>query len=198
MLENLLTVGIAVLIAYAAILWLGIAVWAYRDIRERTHDSASQVMAVLLVFLFNVPGIILYLILRPHETLTESYERRLESEALIRDLAEARRSCPNCQHAVQEDFLLCPHCRTQLQAPCSECGKALELDWSACPYCGTTGPQAASAPPAVSAATAMSQPPEPDENGSPAPTTAKASPASPRSRSGSSSKSRAEAKGRGV
>jgi RNA polymerase subunit RPABC4/transcription elongation factor Spt4 len=141
--ESILAVVVAILIAYGAVLWLGIIVWTYRDIRERTRDTASQVMAALLVVLFNIPGLFLYLILRPTETLTEAYERRLEGEALIRELAEHRRSCPSCQAPVREDFLLCPQCRTKLQEPCSDCGRALELSWAACPYCGAQGPQPA-------------------------------------------------------
>ena len=31
--ESLLAVGVAILIAYGAVLWLGIIVWIYRDIR---------------------------------------------------------------------------------------------------------------------------------------------------------------------
>ena len=141
--ESILAVVVAILIAYGAVLWLGIIVWTYRDIRERTRDTASQVMAALLVVLFNVPGLFLYLILRPTETLTDAYERRLEGEALIREMAEHRRSCPSCQALVREEFLLCPQCRTKLQEPCSDCGRALELSWAACPYCGAQGPQPA-------------------------------------------------------
>jgi cbb3-type cytochrome oxidase subunit 3/predicted RNA-binding Zn-ribbon protein involved in translation (DUF1610 family) len=150
--ESLLAVAVAVLIAYGAVLWLGIIVWIYRDIRERTRDTASQIMAGLLVVLFNIPGLFLYLILRPHETLIEAYERRLEGEALIRELAEQRRSCPSCDAPIREEFLLCPQCRTRLQEPCSGCRRALELTWNACPYCGVAGPgkTAASEPPELS------------------------------------------------
>jgi RNA polymerase subunit RPABC4/transcription elongation factor Spt4 len=130
----------AVLIAYAVILWLGTIVWTYRDIRERTRDSWSQTVAVLLVLLFNIPGLVRYLILRPRDTLAEVYERRLEAEALLRDLPETR-SCPTCLRAVREDYLLCPFCRTKLREVCSGCGRTLDLLWSACPYCGAQGPQ---------------------------------------------------------
>ena len=132
---------VAVLIAYAVILWVGTIVWAYRDIRERTRDGWSQAVAVALVVFFNIPGLGLYLILRPRETLTEAYERRLEAEALMREMPE-RLSCPKCDRPVKEDFLLCPYCRTSLRQPCLGCGRALELAWDACPYCGAQGPQA--------------------------------------------------------
>lgn len=171
--ESVLALVAAILIAYAVILWLGTIVWVYRDIRERTRDSWSHTVSVLMIVLFNIPGLILYLVLRPRETLLETYERRLETEALIRELPE-RGACPRCQRAVQADFLLCPYCRAALREPCSACGRALELSWSACPYCGAQGPQQVVASPAtpVGAAppfhqAAPSTPPAPGQATSP-------------------------------
>ncbi|MEX2158206.1 MAG: zinc ribbon domain-containing protein [Dehalococcoidia bacterium] len=144
----------AVLIAYAVILLLGMGVWAYRDIKQRTHDGWAQAFAVGMVVLFNILGLVLYLILRPNETLTETYERRLETEALLRELPE-QRACSRCDRVARDDFLLCPHCRTVLREPCLGCGRTLELEWAICPYCGAQGPQSirsgatASAPPPV-------------------------------------------------
>jgi RNA polymerase subunit RPABC4/transcription elongation factor Spt4 len=156
--QFLLSLLAAVLIAYAVILLLGMGVWAYRDIKQRTHDGWAQAFAVGMVVLFNIPGLILYLILRPNETLTETYERRLETEALLRELPQ-QRTCSRCGRVAREDFLICPHCRTVLREPCLGCGRTLELEWSACPYCGAQGPQSirigatasapASAPPPV-------------------------------------------------
>jgi len=139
--QSAFAVVAAILIAYGVILWIGTIVWTYRDIRERTRDSWSQTVAVALVVLFNIPGLIIYLILRPGETLSEAYERRLENEAIRRDLAEQLRSCPNCSRPAEEDFLLCPYCRARLREPCASCSRPLELSWVACPYCGSTGPQ---------------------------------------------------------
>jgi RNA polymerase subunit RPABC4/transcription elongation factor Spt4 len=141
----------ALLIAYAVILLVGMGIWTYRDIRQRTHDGWSQAVAVALVVILNIPGLVLYLVIRPGETLTEAYERRLETEALLRELPE-RRTCPRCDRVAREEFLLCPHCRTVLREPCLGCGRALELEWSVCPFCGASGPQAVraatSSPPA--------------------------------------------------
>lgn len=150
--ESIVALVVAVLIAYAVILWLGTVVWTYRDIRERTADGWSQSVSIALVVLFNIPGLVLYLILRPHETLTEVYERRLEAEALMRDMPEPRPSCPTCKRGLGDRFLLCPYCRTQLRQPCSSCKQPLELNWVMCPYCAAPGPQAASAPPPAPAA----------------------------------------------
>lgn len=162
-LESTIAFIVAILIAYGVILWLGIIVWAYRDIRERTRDGASQTIAALLVVLFNLPGLFLYLLLRPHETLTEAYERRLQNEALTHDLAEQRRSCPSCQRPVNSDFLVCPHCRAKLREPCASCGRGLEPGWVACPYCGAQPGQSSLAPaaPPDAAPTATAQTPPP-------------------------------------
>jgi hypothetical protein len=140
---SIIAIVAAVLIAYAVILWLGTILWAYRDIRERTRDGMTQTIALLLVVIFNIPGLILYMILRPRETLSEAYERRLEAELLMREAPETV-SCPGCLRHAREDFVICPYCRTKLRERCTSCGKHLDLQWSACPYCGAPGPQPAS------------------------------------------------------
>ena len=156
--ESAVAVIVAVLIAYAVILWLGTVVWTYRDIRDRTRDGWFHVGATLLVLLFNIPGLFLYMLLRPPETLAEAYERRIEAEALMREMPQEHAKCPRCQRAVNEEFLLCPNCRTNLREPCLGCGRPLELSWIACPYCGAQGPQAATAAAAAPSPAAPQRP----------------------------------------
>lgn len=171
--ESSVALIVAILIAYGVVLWLGTIVWTYRDIRERTQDGWSQSVSILLVVIFNIPGLFLYLILRPNETLTEAYERRLEAEALMRDLPDPRPACPSCQRTLNDDFLVCPHCRTQVKAPCSSCARALELSWVICPYCAAPGPQAAAATAPTQEARPPSAPPsaQPARSTSPQATT---------------------------
>jgi hypothetical protein len=162
--ESIVALTVAILIAYAVVLWVGTIVWTYRDIRERTRDGWSQAVSVALVLVFNIPGLFLYLILRPRETLTEAYERRLEAEALMREMPE-RAVCTRCDRPVGEEFLLCPYCRTTLREPCLGCGRTLELSWSACPYCGANGPQASvtAGPPVAAPMAEPSSPPSTDD-----------------------------------
>lgn len=174
--QSALAVVAAFLIAYAVILWLGTIVWTYRDIRERTRDGWSQTFALALVVLFNIPGLILYMILRPGETLSEAYERRLENEAIRRDLAGQLRSCPSCSRPVEEDFLVCPHCRARLREACGSCGKPLELSWAACPYCGAPGPQPVTAAMAAAGSPSLGSPSVPDAYSTPAANPAATSP----------------------
>jgi len=119
---------------YGAIVWLAVAIWTYRDIRDRTRDISSQWLAVLLVLVFNLPGLFLYLMLRPRETLAEQYERSLEAEALLQEL-QGQQLCPACRRTVREDYLACPYCRTGLRDVCVQCGRAVGFDWVVCPYC---------------------------------------------------------------
>jgi len=147
----------AILIAYVFILWLGTIFWVYRDIRERTRDGWSHAISVALVALLTLPGLILYLMIRPRDTLLEAYERRLETEALIGDMPE-RRICPGCQRPARPDYLVCPHCRTGLRQACKSCHKPLELTWVACPYCAATGPQQMTMPAAPPIPSAAPQP----------------------------------------
>ena len=120
--------------AYLLVFWISIIAWTYRDIRERSRDAAFQVVAVLLVLVFNVLGLIIYLILRPRETLAEAYARSLEEEALLQELEE-QGICPSCKRYITSEFIICPYCRTQLKEPCSKCGRPLSFNWLACPYC---------------------------------------------------------------
>ena len=142
--ENAATLGATVAGAYVLVLWIGIIAWTYRDIRDRTRDTAFQIVAVLLVLVFNIPGWIIYMILRPDETLAEAYSRSLEEEALLQELEE-QSICPSCRRYVSADFVICPHCRTQLKEPCTSCDRALNFNWVACPYCTTPKPVAAAA-----------------------------------------------------
>ena len=122
--------------AFLVALWLSLVFWTWRDIRARSQDRFLRVLAPLLVLLLNLPGVIVYLILRPRLTLEEEYERALEEEALLSGI-ESHRACPGCSRQTQNDWLLCPHCHTRLRKSCARCGRLLELPWNLCPYCGT-------------------------------------------------------------
>jgi RNA polymerase subunit RPABC4/transcription elongation factor Spt4 len=135
--QNSLKVLAAMIITYIIVLWVSFVIWVYRDIRDRTRDPFFQAVAVFLVLVFNFPGLWLYLILRPQQTLAEAYARSLEEEALLQDLEE-QKICPNCHRRVADDFLVCPSCRTQLKEACSNCSRPLYYSWLVCPFCGTS------------------------------------------------------------
>jgi RNA polymerase subunit RPABC4/transcription elongation factor Spt4 len=121
--------------AYLFALYLGMIVWTVRDIRARSRDALAHILAVALVAVFNVPGLLVYMLLRPHSTVAEEYERSLAEEAILQELEE-RRVCPGCRRRVETDFIICPHCHHQLRLRCTGCGRLLNPGWDVCPYCG--------------------------------------------------------------
>lgn len=115
----------------------GIAIWTFRDIRARSRDILAQMLATLLVIVLPIIGFVVYLMLRPRETLADAYERSLEQEALLQAIEEPE-VCPGCGQRVRSDYLHCPDCRTRLKRACPACARPLHLQWSLCPYCGTS------------------------------------------------------------
>ncbi len=128
---------VSILAAIATALWISLIIWTFRDMRARSRDVFAQVLAALVVAVLNIPGLLVYLILRPRETLTEQYERALEEEALLQEI-EGRSVCAGCGHAVKDAWRLCPFCHTKLKKPCLQCGELLELPWTICPFCEQT------------------------------------------------------------
>ncbi len=151
---NVLQILIAAGVAYFVGFTFALVIWTFRDIQSRSQDIVVQILATLWVAIMNLPGLLIYLILRPSNTLVEAYERSLEEESLLQDI-ENRLACPNCQQRVQADFLVCPNCLTQLKKQCAHCSRVLLLKWSMCPFCAhevpvVVPPPAPERPPAAS------------------------------------------------
>jgi RNA polymerase subunit RPABC4/transcription elongation factor Spt4 len=119
--------------------WIAMIIWVYRDMRVRSRDIFAQLAMTVIVAVLTAPGWLIYLLLRPRETLSEAYERSLEEEALLQEIEE-KSACPGCGQNVQDDWQACPHCHTRLKKPCVHCHKMLELSWQICPYCTTNQP----------------------------------------------------------
>lgn len=125
--------------AFLAALWLALIVWTYRDIRNRHRDRLVHILATALVGVLNLPGILVYLILRPSRTLEEEYQQTLEEEALLQSIEDLA-LCPGCERRVKENWIICPNCQTKLKKACHHCGRLMELSWNICPYCATPAP----------------------------------------------------------
>jgi RNA polymerase subunit RPABC4/transcription elongation factor Spt4 len=90
-----------------------------------------------MVAVLTLPGLIVYFLIRPRETLSEAYEHALEQEALLQAIEEPE-VCPGCGAKVRDAFIYCPYCHTHLKKQCVACGEVLELDWHICPFCGAS------------------------------------------------------------
>jgi hypothetical protein len=102
------------------LIWGAVALWVYHDAERRNH---SGLLWGLFVFIGNILGLIIYLIVRVSSSDTST------------DLSAAAK-CPNCAKPIQATYVACPHCGVNLAKKCAHCGKHAELDWKVCPYCG--------------------------------------------------------------
>jgi RNA polymerase subunit RPABC4/transcription elongation factor Spt4 len=126
--------------AYIVVLWLACAFWVLNDMRRRHREPAvpfiaAAAMVVASPVLFPL-ALIVYRIVRPGETLAEAREREL-TERLEELDAELDLACPGCSASVEEDWLVCPVCRTKLAHRCANCGRTMGLDWTLCGWCGS-------------------------------------------------------------
>ncbi|TMC21251.1 MAG: zinc ribbon domain-containing protein [Chloroflexi bacterium] len=135
-LQGLVGPLIACTITFLVIFWVSLVIWTFRDIRSRTQDFLTQILATVLVFIFFVPGLFVYMILRPPQTIAEISERQLEEESLLAEMTE-RQTCSNCHARIESDFQICPSCGQKLKRPCPKCERLLELRWTFCPYCAS-------------------------------------------------------------
>lgn len=126
-------------VLYLFVVWLAAAYWAFRDMHDRTENPvlpylASALILVATPFLF-VLGVVVYRVVRPAERLGDVYERNLAEEALLAEV-ETIRTCRGCDRRVNEDWIICPWCRTRLNRVCPNCERLVGLDWTLCAWCG--------------------------------------------------------------
>lgn len=103
------------------IIWIFVIIWVYRDAERR---GMSGVLWALLVFIGNLIGLVIYLIVRQENLRPPVKEKSLT------------RLCPSCQKSVTQDFAFCPHCGKSLQPVCRACGRPVDFAWKVCPHCG--------------------------------------------------------------
>lgn len=104
------------------VLWGAVSVWVYYDAERRGH---SGLLWGLFVFIGNIIGLIIYLILRVSSPDPAAAPAPAESGP-----------CPKCGRPVQKSFVACPYCGIELSGTCGQCGKNVEPAWRVCPYCG--------------------------------------------------------------
>jgi RNA polymerase subunit RPABC4/transcription elongation factor Spt4 len=86
----------------------------------------NGILWALLVFIGNLIGLLIYLIVRSDTSLGK--EERTE--------IKAPQPCPKCEEPVAGHFIYCPSCGTRLHHVCPKCGKLVEENWQVCPSCG--------------------------------------------------------------
>ena len=124
---------------FVVVFWLATAFWVSRTRAGGSTTRGSSRWPALLGLVPPFVGPIVYLFLRPPDSIEERRDRELENRALEERLAERDLRCPVCRGQVDASFLVCPVCTTRLKQACSSCGAPLEPIWQVCPYCATAG-----------------------------------------------------------
>ena len=133
-----LVIGVVAAAVYLTIMYVAVAFWVVRDARRRSESWVFALFAGLLGLGLPFFGVLLYMIVRPPRTLDEERTLQLEEQALAEEeITETptARPCPKCGREIEQDFVICPYCRTQFARRCTSCGKWLRLGWHVCPYC---------------------------------------------------------------
>jgi RNA polymerase subunit RPABC4/transcription elongation factor Spt4 len=131
--------GVRAIGIYLVILWLATAYWAFRDMQQRSDNAILPYLAaagiILFTPLFFVFAYWIYKVVRPHEKIGEVWERNLAEEALLAEV-ESIHHCPGCERRIDDEWIICPSCRTRLKRVCPNCSRLVGMDWSLCAWCG--------------------------------------------------------------
>lgn len=141
LLYNLTLYSTALAGAFFAALWMSLVFWTYRDIRSRSRDRMVQIASAVMVGILFIPGLLIYMVLRPSDTLDHLYFNALEEEALLSSI-ENHRNCPGCGARTDPEWNYCPLCYTRLSKVCGTCSRHMDLSWQLCPFCGASIPGA--------------------------------------------------------
>jgi hypothetical protein len=134
----ILQISLRAIVVYAAVVWIAVAYWAFRDMRARTANLLLPYFAAGLIIAFTpifFPfAVLVYRILRPTETIAEVYDRQLAAEAMEAEIKSS--FCPECAGRVESEWIACPACGRRLNHRCADCGNIVGLDWALCAWCG--------------------------------------------------------------
>ena len=115
--------------------WISLIIWTARDIRLRSKDALTIALSIFSIIILSFPGYLIYMILRPKQTIEDAYQHALEEEALLQSI-DLKERCSNCGKPNHPDWQFCPFCENQLKTKCPICGVLIEDKWKICPVCG--------------------------------------------------------------
>jgi len=125
-----------------AILWGFTVLWVWSDSSERTSSLLFRVSVTLFVLPFNIPGLIIYYLIRPPLTIEEVYWSELERRYLVYETADLN-DCPRCDEALMPGFNNCPNCGYVVKVKCNGCDVMINREHKYCQFCGERNRQRA-------------------------------------------------------
>ena len=137
-------VGVALrfIALYVVIVWIASAWWVWRDARTRSTDAfvpylAAGVVILVTPLLFPL-AILIYRMVRPPLTVSAATSVELQMAMLEEEAAHSE--CATCGAMVEDEWVACPSCGSELAVRCPSCGRPLELDWRICAWCAAEVP----------------------------------------------------------
>ncbi len=124
-----------VFILIFVVFWIVVLDWVWMDSGERTTNKKARVIYVLLVLFLNIFGWIIYLIVRPSQTIEQIYWADLERRYLKYETAELG-DCIKCGAQLYPGYTFCPKCGLEIKNKCRACGMYIEKDSEYCAFCG--------------------------------------------------------------
>lgn len=118
------------------VFWIVVLYWIWLDSGERTSNKLVRFSYVLLVAVLNIVGWIIYLIIRPSQTIEEIYWSDLERRYLKYETAELG-DCIKCGRQLYPGYTFCPHCRQRIKIKCKSCKVNIDRKSKFCPHCGS-------------------------------------------------------------
>lgn len=115
--------------------WIVVLYWVWLDSGDRVANKGIRIAYVLLATVLFIPGLIIYLLIRPSQTIEEIYWADLERRYLKYETAELG-DCPRCGAQLYPGFTFCPDCRLRIKIKCSVCEVEMDKKYKFCPSCG--------------------------------------------------------------
>ncbi|MDR2108629.1 MAG: zinc ribbon domain-containing protein [Coriobacteriales bacterium] len=120
------------IIILLGVLYVISIIWVIRDSYLRGANPVIWGVVSLVPYL----GAFAYSMMRPPMLLSDKDEQAIDFALKKRELMKYG-ECAKCGYPVENEYLMCPNCGTQLKNECRSCGHALKPEWKVCPYCCT-------------------------------------------------------------
>lgn len=115
--------------------WIMVVIWVWFDASERSSSLVFKIFSVVITLIFNVFGLLIYLLVRPADSYEERYLSELEKKYLQLETSGIIK-CPSCTFDLEPGFVVCPRCGESVKVRCERCNEYIESHWEYCAYCG--------------------------------------------------------------
>ncbi len=115
--------------------WIMVVIWVWFDASERSSSLVFKIFSVIVTLIFNVFGLLIYLLVRPADSYEERYLSELEKKYLQLETAGIIK-CPSCTFDLEPSFVVCPNCGESVKVRCDRCNEYVDSYWEYCAYCG--------------------------------------------------------------